>query len=1038
MSLTPPFVLLDRYDVSAEIGRGGHAIVYRAHDRVFDRPVAIKLLRDDVLSPDVLARFRQEIQLTARLEHAHILHVYDTGTFEGLPYVVMELASGQTLAERLTREGQLPIADALQITRDVGLALAHAHARRIVHRDVKPENILLGAGGAMLADFGVARVTADQAVQRLTSTGMAVGTLQYMSPEQLCAEPIVDERSDQYALACVLYEMLAGVRPHTSASLEGLRMLRLTAQHAPVSAHRPSVPPEVEEALQVAMAVAPADRYRSVEAFLAAFGAVQTGDMPVPPALGGTASRSTRPSQRGVMTSTPAATRWRGMRRLGVALGMAGAFSAAILWQSSRSEVGNEAAPSALDAGTLTVALTAAASKTDSLESAFRKRVTAELSAWPDLRMTEGNGDVRLILRAQRLSDSVQLRIDVSAPDAGTSSQRNSVHHRVVRMTTAAVSSEWNALIPSMVREALTGRPLDQTPGLDDMPGRSLAVLKSYGDGFAHLRAGALDSATVAFRAARSAEPAFTLAFFWAAQSAAWATPRERSSWLADAEETARRADLHGIDSLLATGLVHLAHSAFPEACHAYGLATTRDPRSFVAWYGLGSCAQLDDAVVPEAGRARFRSSVWGARRAYREALERVPTAELLGALFAPILRSMHAGGAETRVGEEPSSGSRFYALPALIADTFAFFPIDSIRFVQGGAGTVPTTWDAAVRRGRTLVREYTGRWIQRFPDSPIAWYHRAVALELSGAITRRDEPSAEAALDTVERGATSPLLQDRARVARIRLALRRGALDTAVMLARSVPFDTSASGGGMPARRRILAPLAAFAGDRNRLLETIEVSDPSRPMPVRAPLREVKTAALLGDCARLRTGFDALEAALVVAYPRAELRAERQAILVPVLRIAVPCLGAKPLLEFTPSSAQLDSVHVALAVNEKPAALRQLAKLRARRSGAVTASVSWDYLFAESWALLAAGDSLAAVRQIVAGLDGLSSMSVYTLDHVEYAAGLRRSILLLGELVDAARLPPASNDTAAALWRSAAQWVAKGAALRRDNDHFN
>ena len=251
--LLPPFVLLDRYEISEEIGRGGHAVVFRARDRVLDRDVAVKILRDDAISADTLIRFRQEVQVTAQLEHKHILHVYDTGEYDGRPYIVMELASGRTLHDRLAREGQLPVMDALQLARDVGLALAHAHSRGVVHRDVKPENILLGAAGAILADFGIARVTTEDMVRQITSTGTTVGTVQYMSPEQLCAEPNIDARSDQYSLACVLYEMLAGVRPHISATFEGLRMLRISAQHSAVMVHRPRVPAPINDAILTAL-----------------------------------------------------------------------------------------------------------------------------------------------------------------------------------------------------------------------------------------------------------------------------------------------------------------------------------------------------------------------------------------------------------------------------------------------------------------------------------------------------------------------------------------------------------------------------------------------------------------------------------------------------------------------------------------------------------------------------------------------------------------------------------------------------------------
>jgi tRNA A-37 threonylcarbamoyl transferase component Bud32/tetratricopeptide (TPR) repeat protein len=1032
VSLTPPFLLLDRYDVSAQIGRGGHAVVYRAHDRVFDRAVAIKLLRDDALSPDVLARFRQEIQLTARLEHAHILHVYDTGTFEGLPFVVMELASGQTLADRLAREGPLPVADALQITRDVGLALAHAHARGIVHRDVKPENILLGSGGAMLADFGVARVTADQSVRRLTSTGMAVGTLQYMSPEQLCAEPQIDHRSDQYALACVLYEMLAGVRPHASASLEGLRMLRLTGQQAPVSAHRPSVPAEVEDALQVAMAVAPADRFRDVEALLAALGVAHTGDLAVP---GGTGSGARRSGARSGQGMTPVAgapaVRETARRRWGFGLGLMGLATAALIWRGVSAENRDELAIGVPNAGTLTVALAPVAEGADSLEYEFRARVRDELNAWPELRVTDRDGRLQAVTRVTRLGDSIQLRLDV-APSGGAPDPTPDIaatarlSHRVVRMSGSAAPSRWGAMIPSMVREALSGHSLDQTPGLERMPGRSLALLRSYVSGFEQLRLGEIDSAARAFRKARTVEPEFALAHFWASQSEAWNAPRKQGNWQLDAEEAFLRRGALGEDSLLAIGLVMLARRDYPEACASFRLATKQLPRSFVAWYGLASCLQLDPIVVSNGGTLQFRSSAWAAIQAYRVAIEHAPSAEWLGATFGPVLRSTFAGGIEVRVGEGESKHQRFYAFPGLSADTLVFSPVDSVRFVSGAVGTIPTSSDAAVRRGRAVALELTERWIVRFPEAPVAWYFRAVALEMSGAISRRDAPSAESALDSVEKRAASPLLRSRARIVRIRLAMRRGSLDSALHMAQDLLADTSARGATNAAALAILSPIAAFAGDRRHLLEYLETGENLRPAVVRAPLRDVSVAILTGDCQRVRADFRRLDSAVNSAYARAQARAERAAVLVPVLRLAVPCLGPEPLTEFNPTSAPLDSVHLALARGDRSGALAQLSALRTRRSGAITAAISWDYLYAEAWATRAAGDTAGAMRQILAGLDGLASMNRYTLDVVEHAAGIRLAIRMLGDFVRTAKHP--LSDTIAPVWQSAAQWLDRGA----------
>ena len=202
--------LADRYRIERELGAGGMATVYLAEDLRHRRQVAVKVLRPELaaaLGPD---RFLREIETTANLRHPNILPLYDSGEGDGFLYYVMPYVEGESLRERLSREHRLPLADALALTREVADALNYAHDRGIIHRDIKPENIMVERGHAVVADFGIARAVGAAGAENLTQTGMAIGTASYMSPEQALAESSVDARSDQYSLACVLYESLTG------------------------------------------------------------------------------------------------------------------------------------------------------------------------------------------------------------------------------------------------------------------------------------------------------------------------------------------------------------------------------------------------------------------------------------------------------------------------------------------------------------------------------------------------------------------------------------------------------------------------------------------------------------------------------------------------------------------------------------------------------------------------------------------------------------------------------------------------------------
>jgi len=273
--------LADQYAIVRELGRGGMATVYLAEDVKHGRNVAIKVLRPELAGALGPERFLREIEIAARLDHPHILPLYDSGRAGEFLYYVMPFVEGESLRDRLNREKQLPTEEALQIAREVADALSYAHSRDVVHRDIKPENILLAGGHARVADFGIARAITEAGGARLTGTGLAIGTPTYMSPEQAAGSGDLDGRSDLYSLGCVLYEMLAG-RPPFTGPLESMVHQHLTAEPAAITTVRPAVPPAVAAALQRVLAKTPADRFSPAAQFAEALRPAPSVGLPGP------------------------------------------------------------------------------------------------------------------------------------------------------------------------------------------------------------------------------------------------------------------------------------------------------------------------------------------------------------------------------------------------------------------------------------------------------------------------------------------------------------------------------------------------------------------------------------------------------------------------------------------------------------------------------------------------------------------------------------------------------------------------------------
>lgn len=267
--------LAHRYQIKRELGRGGMATVYLAEEPRHSRHLALKVLLPQLAATIGADRFLREIKTTAGLTHPHILPLFDSGEADGFLYYVMPYVEGESLRDRLKRETQLPIEDALRITSDIADALGFAHSRNVVHRDIKPENILLEAGHAIVADFGIAKAVTEAGADALTATGLAIGTPHYMSPEQATASPNLDGRSDMYSLGCVLFEMLAGDPPFAGSARQAILARKSLESAPPLRNVRETVPAAVEAAVAKALERVPADRFRTMQHFVDALSTQQ-------------------------------------------------------------------------------------------------------------------------------------------------------------------------------------------------------------------------------------------------------------------------------------------------------------------------------------------------------------------------------------------------------------------------------------------------------------------------------------------------------------------------------------------------------------------------------------------------------------------------------------------------------------------------------------------------------------------------------------------------------------------------------------------
>jgi serine/threonine-protein kinase len=500
----PGTVLAGRYTLERELGRGGMATVFQAEDQRHHRAVAVKVLRPEVavcLGPQ---RFLREIEIAARLTHPHILPLHDSAASGEILYYVMPFVEGESLRERLLREGRLSVADASRIACEVADALGYAHAHGVVHRDIKPGNILLESGHAVVADFGVARAVCSAGGEDLTTTGLMVGTPMYMSPEQVAGGP-VDGRSDLYSLGCVLYEMLTGSPPFSGPNQQAVAAMHVRERPASLETVAPSTPPALAHAVGVLLEKNPEDRFASAQTFMDAL----TGATP-------------RPGQQGTR-----------VRRRRIAIAGAAALVAASPIVIRRADV-------PLDAGRVvvypvsttpartgapapdevTLALLASLNSTESVVGIDGSRLPGGLEA-----ATAGEErTAERMARRQRAGyyvsarllgpDSLHLLLDLHDVRAGTVIHRN--------LDFAPGTNDW-AVGVSAALELLP--LLIPTGGRQDLPslqGRPPRALAAYFQGERAYRSAAFAEALGHFRTAVLADSSFALAALRGAAAASW------------------------------------------------------------------------------------------------------------------------------------------------------------------------------------------------------------------------------------------------------------------------------------------------------------------------------------------------------------------------------------------------------------------------------------------------------------------------------------------------------------------------------------
>ena len=983
-----------RYRIERLVGRGGTARVFAAHDEQGGATVAIKILRTELAQTISRDRFVREVELTRLLDHPNVLPILDAGGEGDVLWCVMPLVSGRNLAAHLTRERQLTLQEMVRIVRAVAGALDAAHAQRIVHRDVKPENILLEDEQVWLADFGIARAIVTAGGQRLTLSGIAIGTPMYMSPEQAGGSAELDGRSDQYSLACVAYELIAGVPPFRGATPQVVARQRLMAPPQDIRLLRSEVPDAVAEVLGKALSATPVERYGRVGEFGEALeGAVHQ-----------TAGRS---------GATPMA---RPRRRPLVAAGLlAGTLAATgLAWlaataRATTSRVDDRAiavSSIVVDSGASSVAST-------SLVTQF---LVDALARWEDLRLdplgdgARGKYVVAAKARARPAAGEPRYALQLTIWRVGDSAHvraimsdlRRPLPSMTVVTTSRASASELSSAVQSAVDALVRKTYAPHLPSRSSPNSRMIRALQLYDSGWVEMEAWNLRAAATVFGAARAIDGSFAQAALREALAISWTVPFTGMDVATDSarlHEAARVAAAPGAaldasERWLAVGVRALAAREYPSACAAFDRAAERDSTDLSALLGAGECRRRDHRVVRDSrtGAWRFRASYHAAIHAYERAMQVVPEQSpgLARAAFTRLPDVLMVDPSAIRVGRDEVGGT-YAAYPALVSDTFAFLPVPLARFSDGDAGVQPERIERARARANQLLRGIASAWAGRLPQQPDV--HELYALALENAALYTDEsggPSVAREVAIVERVSTDSLQRLRAAIMRVRVALKRGVWPLAAQIADSL-LSASVEMRGEGALR--LAPVAALLGRRASLRSLLARSAEGAVSNATEMEREAFYDA--ETSLSLATSVSDASPALREATTRVHDPKLVSSLCV-MATSAYASIGATPLHEQPACGAvPLLAAQAALASGDHERARRIIATLVRRRGDALSPSLSVDAVAAEASAVWALGDREGARMRVAAVLRNLDRQGVGLLSEPWLAAGVVRLLAL-------------------------------------------